>query len=444
MSSRPTRPRQHIHKLLIRRIGLVAISLAVVLSAIVVSQQRDRVRERILADVQEATRYFNFYVLDVIARAETVDDNEVQAALDRFGGAGRASALGQYVYIEIRGLDNKLIAKDAGETPATASPARQFIERSGVPPPRSRDDYYANIVDLHDIPHVELVIPLVDNSNKLVAYSHGLFEVAPATRAAVWNRIYLNLAVVIGIVLLTAIVLYPVILRLIKRIVRVSDDLLESNLNAIELLGAAVAKRDSDTDVHNYRVTIYSVKLAERLGLDSGTIRSLIKGAFLHDVGKIGISDNILLKPGRLTDSEFAEMRKHVAHGVDIVKRAGWLEDAADIVGYHHEKFDGSGYDHGLAGESIPLTARIFSIADVFDALTSQRPYKKPFTYEQAIQILEEGSGSQFDPELIAAFSTIARSLYDAYANRDDDVPRQALDEIVQQYFHNEVVDLVD
>lgn len=444
MARRPPRPRQHIHKLLIWRIGAAAISLAVILSGIVLYQQRDRVRERILADVQEATRYFNFYVLDVIARADTVDDRDIQAALERFGGAGRASALGQYVYIEIRDLNNKLIAKVAGETPATVSQARQFLERSSVSPPRSRDAHYASIVDLGDGPYVELVIPLVDNANDLVAYSHGLFEVSPDTRAAVWRRIYFNVAVVIGIVLLTAIALYPVILRLIKRIVRVSDDLLESNLSAIELLGAAVAKRDSDTDVHNYRVTIYSVKLAEHLGLDPVTIRSLIKGAFLHDVGKIGISDNILLKPGRLTEAEFVEMRKHVAHGVDIVKRAGWLEDAADVVGYHHEKFDGSGYDRGLVGESIPVTARIFSIADVFDALTSQRPYKKAFTYEQSIQVLEESSGSHFDPEFIAAFKTIARPLYDAYADRDDNVPRQALNDIVQRYFHNEVVDLVD
>jgi len=444
MAPAPHRPRHHIHRLLIWRIGLVALSLALVLSGLVIFQQRDRVRDRILADVQEATRYFNFYVLDVIATSRTVDAKDVQSALERFGGAGRASALGQYVYIEIRDLNGEVIARDFGETLITARQARQFIQESTTMPPRSRGDYYAKLVDLDGNSFVELMVPLVDRAKNLVAYSHGLFEVSPETRASVWRQIYLNVAIVIGIVLLTAVVLYPVIMRLIRRIIRVSDDLLESNLNAIELLGAATAKRDSDTDVHNFRVTIYSVKLAERIALDPDSIRGLIKGAFLHDVGKIGISDNILLKPGRLTEEEFVEMRKHVAHGVDIVKRAAWLEDAAEVVGYHHEKYDGSGYDSGLAGKAIPVAARIFSIADVFDALTSERPYKKPFSYEEAIQILEKSRGSHFDPELVDAFKAIARPLYDTYANRDDAVPRQALNEIVAQYFQTGVVNLVE
>src|SRR5690606_25377678 len=109
-------------------------------------------------------------------------------------------------------------------------------------------------------------------------------------------------------------------------------------------------------------------------------MHALIKGALLHDVGKIGVSDGILLKPGRLTDDEFKEMRRHVEYGYDIVGPVRWLSDACDVVRHHHEKYDGSGYDGKLSNGQIPLAARIFAIADVFDALTSRRPYKEPMT----------------------------------------------------------------
>jgi HD-GYP domain-containing protein (c-di-GMP phosphodiesterase class II) len=120
---------------------------------------------------------------------------------------------------------------------------------------------------------------------------------------------------VIAVVLGTAALLYPVIVRLMRRVTGLSTDLLEANLEMLSTLGSAIAKRDADTDAHNYRVTIYSVRLAQAAGLDAPRIQALIKGAFLHDVGKIGIPDHILLKPGKLDDREYAEMKKHVAHG---------------------------------------------------------------------------------------------------------------------------------
>ena len=109
-------------------------------------------------------------------------------------------------------------------------------------------------------------------------------------------------------------------------------------------------------------------------------MRALLKGAFLHDVGKLGIRDAILLKPGKLDAAEFGEMKRHVAHGLDIIERSSWLRDATAVVGHHHEKWDGSGYGTGSAARQIPLPARIFAVADVFDALTSRRPYKEPLS----------------------------------------------------------------
>ena len=213
-------------------------------------------------------------------------------------------------------------------------------------------------------------------------------------------------------------------------------NLLDSNLETLQVLGSAIAKRDSDTDAHNYRVTIFSVRLAEAAGLEKQSIQKLIKEAFLHDVGKIGVRDNVLLKPGRLDEEEFQVMKNHVRHGLDIVSRSHWLHDAKDVVGFHHEKYDGKGgYDAGLAGEDIPINARIFAIADVFDALTSKRPYKEPFSFEESVEILREGRGTHFDPALVNLFVAIAQPLYDLLSGKDDAVPREELGGIIEEYF---------
>jgi HD-GYP domain-containing protein (c-di-GMP phosphodiesterase class II) len=221
-----------------------------------------------------------------------------------------------------------------------------------------------------------------------------------------------------------------------------SIKLLDANIEMLNTLGGTIALRDSDTNSHNYRVTIYSVRLAEAIGLSARSMQTLIKGAFLHDVGKIGIEDRVLLKPGRLDENEFNIMKKHVDHGETIVERSEWLKDALEVVGYHHEKVNGEGYPRKLSGDDIPITARIFGIVDVFDALTSKRPYKDPFSFEDSIHILEEGRGSHFDPPLIDAFKKIAKPLYDSFADKDEEAAKE-LEVIVRQYF-TESMDSLD
>jgi HD-GYP domain-containing protein (c-di-GMP phosphodiesterase class II) len=237
------------------------------------------------------------------------------------------------------------------------------------------------------------------------------------------------------IVLATSGLLYPVILHLVRKLTVFSRDLLDANLEALSLLASTIAKRDSDTDVHNFRVTLYSVRLAEALQLPNSVIQTLIKGAFLHDVGKIGIRDTILLKPGGLDAEEFSLMKDHVQHGMDIISSSIWLSDAAQVVGSHHEKFDGSGYPQGTTGETIPLLARIFAIADVFDALTSKRPYKEPLSCEASIAVLQQGRCSHFDPIILDAFMVIAQDLYRTYAGRDDPGLRDELRAVITTYF---------
>ena len=193
---------------------------------------------------------------------------------------------------------------------------------------------------------------------------------------------------------------------------RFSQEVLKGNLEMASVLGTAIAKRDSDTGEHNYRVTLYAIRLGRSLGLDAIAMRRLILGAFLHDVGKIGISDNILLKPSQLNDEEFSTMRQHVMLGVEIIQQSEWLRGAREVIEGHHEKFDGSGYPHGMKGEAIPLNARIFAVVDVFDALTSRRPYKAPMPLDEALRIIEQGSGKHFDPKLVKRFARIAPALY--------------------------------
>lgn len=285
---------------------------------------------------------------------------------------------------------------------------------------------------------LKIVSPIYDYENKteIIGYFEGIYHVPQEQLHEIGLWLIWSIVQVIIVILLTTVILYPVIISLNKDLIQRSFDLSTANLGMLQVLGGAVAKRDSDTSSHNFRVTIYAIRLAEKVGLGSEEMQALIKGAFLHDVGKIGISDTILLKPGKLDDDEFQVMQQHVRHGVDIIEHYAWLGDAVDVVCYHHEKVDGSGYLGGLKGEEIPLNARIFAIADVFDALISKRPYKEPFPFEVSISIIEEGKGTHFDPDLVKAFFTIARPLYDLLSgNEHEDTLRDFLEESIRRYF---------
>lgn len=283
--------------------------------------------------------------------------------------------------------------------------------------------------------YLQMVTPIRSADGRIVAYFEGIYEVDETTMAEIRQRLLHSLAIAIVAVMATSILLYPVILSLNRGVIRYAERLLRANLDMLEVLGSAIAKRDSDTDTHNYRVTWYAVRLGEAVDLEPPVMRQLIKGAFLHDVGKIGISDSILLKPGKLTAEEFAAMQQHVALGLDIIGQSEWLADAGDVVRYHHEKYDGSGYLGGLAGEAIPLTARIFAIVDVFDALTSRRPYKEPMPLAQAMGILEEGIGRHFDPRLLATFRAMAGDLLAESTALGHDGMRAALQRLIGRYF---------
>ena len=378
-------------------------------------------------------RTFRAMHADLFHRAgPSASEEVVSAQLKRFLETREANAEGHFLAAELYDVSRRLLAdavQDSGVTVEAALSAREHrFPEDGTP--------WFDKLTIDGRLYIRVLVQLRDPAdNRPLGYFEGVYHVSDARVASIRERLITNVLLVIAVVLSTTIFLVPVILGVSRDLMSLSRRLMRANLETLEVLGNAIAKRDSDTGAHNYRVTVFAIRLAEAVGLPRERMRELIKGAFLHDVGKIGISDSILLKPGRLTAEEFAEMRQHVAHGLDIVSRASWLHDAADVVLYHHEKFSGAGYLKGLKGDDIPITARVFAIADVFDALISRRPYKEPMPFERALAIIEEGSGDHFDPDLVAAFLRIARELYDTFAGRDDESLERCLTDLTDRYF---------
>ena len=186
----------------------------------------------------------------------------------------------------------------------------------------------------------------------------------------------------------------------------------------LKALTAALETRDLETHGHSERVVNFSLRLGRELNLDAEQMRSLEFGSLLHDIGKIGVPDAILRKPAKLTEEEWVRMREHPLHGQKILRGIEFLEGAARVVAQHHEKWDGSGYPLGLRGTQIDLNARIFAVADAFDAITSDRVYRAGRSYGEALAELETYAGRQFDPRIVEAFRRVPREEWDAIRRR--------------------------
>lgn len=192
-----------------------------------------------------------------------------------------------------------------------------------------------------------------------------------------------------------------------KRIERTYDDTLEA-------LAAALDLRDNETAGHSRRVMRYCLEIAQIMGCTDNQLTSIARGAYLHDIGKIGIPDAILLKPGKLIDEERSIMETHVRIGYELLCRVPFLASAAEIVLAHHERFDGTGYPQGLMGDEIPLGSRIFAVADTLDAMTSDRPYRQSLTYAAARDEIIRETGKQFDPKVVEIFLSIDPQVWEA------------------------------
>jgi len=420
-----------VRRILLRRLALVAAAVSLVLGVVTWVAMREQVKEDVVALAFErlAVVKSNYRRLRDQGLAQEI---AVARAIDAMKDLDTRGRRGPFVYAEF--YDELGTFQVARDTTRDTAAAEAIVRGSGTRmPPLGHD--YRRLVRLDGRPAVLVILPIDDNEGRLVSWVSAVYPLGKEEAAKLVREPLNTVGLVILVVMVISGLFYPVVLRFSDRMAEFSSDLLEANLEMMEVLGSAVAKRDSDTDAHNYRVTIYAVRLAEKEGLGTRAMQGLIKGAFLHDVGKIGIRDEVLLKPGRLDNEEYAIMKTHVEHGLDIVKRARWLRDALGVVGSHHEWYNGEGYPSRMPGEMIPLPARIFAIADVFDALSSRRPYKDPMPLAKVFAILAEGRGGHFDPHLLDSFLEIAPGLHARLDGRTADELRGELQEIIEKYF---------
>jgi HD-GYP domain-containing protein (c-di-GMP phosphodiesterase class II) len=410
-----------IHGVVVKRLAVAWILLSLAVGGSMAWLELSKIDERALGLAMSASESLWTHVDQVgVEHADQLQTALAQLLRNNFVQAAVADAQGRIVA--------EIAAPGQGELLAQAGwPARLAVSGSSGGSHR--------LTWLTDELIMQMSVPIRDRNGAVLGNFSGAYRVDPATRRHARADLARNVSLALLAVLATALALYPVIIGLNRGVLQLSAGLMRSNIELMEVLGSAIAKRDSDTDLHNYRVCLYSIRFAEALGLPESEIRTIIAGAFLHDVGKIGISDAILLKPGKLTAEEFSTMKTHVELGTDIVAKSTWLDSAREVIEFHHERFDGNGYRQGLKGESIPLAARIFAIVDVFDALNSRRPYKEPFPPQVAMRILAEGRSSHFDPRLFDVFEKIAAGLLAEISELTETGLRVQLHDRVTKYF---------
>ena len=404
-----------------RRLLLVGMFTALLVGLITWYMESERIDDKVLALALVAAHRISPANLEAHERGEldaaALHTLVEQVAADHFGIVElydrHKKRLMEYVPPALETLEEEL--KQGGHVELTGEPRymKQLIQGE-----------FALVV----------AVPIQRPGGETVGYLEGVYLPDPETLAQIREDVLRSVALVVLAIALATLTVYPVVLALHREVLARSRSILKGNLELL-VLGSAIAQRDSDTNVHNYRVTLYAVALGEAAGQSAADMRNLIAGAFLHDVGKIGISDTILLKPGRLTPEEFAVMQTHVSLGEDILRQSSWLLQARDVVAHHHEKYDGSGYMTGLAGEAIPRNARIFAVVDVFDALTSRRPYKEPMSPAAALEIMLRDRGSHFDPALLDLFAPLAADLFALCGEADEAQLRQTLLPVLERYF---------
>ena len=426
--------RVFVKRVLLIRLGIATVAIALLTGGITYFVQQDRLERQVVDIGRQGISTLTRRVMTLIQdqKAELLD--ALHQALLAGAESPATFRTGRFVFVQFYSRSGNVFAEESASGHGMLAPATTLMVARPFSFPEAGQAEAETIRTGAGL-LVFSAMPLTDHQGGVRGYVRGVFAVSAETagemRGAVLSSVVMLVAIVFGV---TAI-LYPVILHLTRRLADYSTSLLDANLETLVVLGSAIAKRDADTDAHNYRVSLYAVRIGESIGLVTAKMRELIKGSFIHDVGKIGIPDAILLKPGRLDEEEYRVMQTHVDLGVDIVRRASWLRDSVSVVAGHHEKFNGGGYPLGARAEEIPLTARIFAIADVFDALTSERPYKKPLGFEETMKVLQQGRGEHFDPALLDAFAAIARDLHGKYACREGDDLRQELVEVVDKYF---------
>ena len=370
------------------------------------------------ADIQTLQRdaVFHFSIYNVVATRFyatdgtiifSYDPSEIGRRLDLIENRSLATALsGQRI------SNHTTIVADA----RYARPGFTFAEATGSAPPpldHSGHQIAPSSPDVRKVETLESWVPVLARDGAVVGAVTVWRDVEPLNLALF--RIQAGIgAIIAASAILLWLILRGVYVRSSKRIVQQASALraalaeTERTYDAtLAALSSALDVRDTETEGHARRVVRYMELIAEVLKVPADQHPTLRRGALLHDIGKIGVPDHILRKPGALTDAEWTTMKTHPDLGAKIIAAIPFLEEVAVIIRAHHERWDGNGYPEGLAGESIPLGARIFAVADSFDAMTSDRPYRRGRALEESFAEIERCSGSQFDPAVVRAFLTV-------------------------------------
>ena len=347
------------------------------------------------------------------------DESEIGRRIDPVGQAGLAAALGGSSYAARTDVigDSRYAALGTTAYPpsASANPAggeHDHAAANGAPAPAL----------FHTL---ETWVP-VREGDKLVGAAVVWRDLAAIDRAL--RQMQMSTSVIIALAaLLLWLVLRGVYVRSSRQIMSQSKALgaalAETDRTydtTLQALSNALDVRDSETEGHSRRVVEYMELIIAQMMVAPDHLATLRRGALLHDIGKIGVPDNVLRKPAALSEAEWVVMKRHPEHGARIISQIPFLEDVSRIVRHHHERWDGKGYPDGIAGEAIPLGARIFAVADSFDAMTSDRPYRRAMSVEDARAEVARCRGSQFDPEIADAFARVPVERLDAIS---DDAP---------------------
>lgn len=404
------------------RLGLAAIVVALIAGGVTYLIGDYRAERAALEQATRSARHFATPAMQMIISSGRPDGHD---------GLERLLDKNRFVGLQVFDRDGHQVYENWGTSAASLIDVlrTQPLQRP------ERDQIHRTWIDVSSEHLIHVVVPIMGSNGGLAGYVRTISRLDAETVQAQRDQIQTGVLTAVGAVLATASVLYSLMLAMLRRSMGLSRSLLDSNLSLIRSLGNAVAKKDSGTDAHNYRVTLYAIGLAEALEVSAEDISHLVAGAFLHDVGKIGIPDHILLKGGALTHAELQIMQTHPVLGTEIVTGNPWLQEAAVIIRHHHERLDGKGYPDGLRGDEIPLIARIFAVVDVFDALTSERSYKSPMGFDEAMQIILRESGSHFDPRVVSTFRDISSMLYATITSADRPELQRRLHEALSHYF---------
>ncbi len=421
-----TQPMNNFRRLAALRIAAISAALTLIASPLAWYIAREQAEDSVVALAMDESGSL-LHHMDAIELAGP-------DALKHAEQAAATISAGLFDIAEIYDRHGKKLAESM--TPEGVA-VEDFLPKHGAPNYQTSSYESLKLPDQRWI--MRVFVPLrnseTDMSLPITGYFEGVRVVPEWQRQQMFVSSLTAAALAALAALVCGAVLYPVVVHLSSENERKTREVLDSHISMMEALGRAIAKRDSDTGAHNYRVAWIAATIGEKMGIAGADMQALIAGSFLHDVGKIGIPDAILLKPGKLDNDEFTIMRTHVQQGEEIVTGMGWLDGANAVVAGHHEKWNGTGYPRQLAGEAIPLAARIFAVADVFDALCSKRPYKEPMAFAEVMAILKRDTGTHFDPTVMAVFWSMAESIHKRLAGGGEAEAKALLEERVRYHF---------